>query len=120
MNWMILACIFFVACAEDTVLTGDNFYENKVQPILTVSCVSCHSSGNPQSGIRLENYDLVLSSSGIILGKLVIPGDVNGSPLVNVIEGTANGVSKMPLGGSLTSEQIRQIKEWIQNGAKNE
>lgn len=119
-NWMILACVFIVSCAEDTVLTSDNLFENQVQSILTVSCVTCHSSSNPQSGIRLENYDHVLSSSGNVLGKLVVPGDVNGSPLVKVIEGKAIGVSKMPLGGSLTSEQIKTIKERIKNGAKNE
>lgn len=120
-NISILFSLFFVLtnCAENTSAPGDSFYETEIQPIFIANCVSCHNSGAAQSGINMSSYSTVMSSTGTVLGKLVTASDLQ-SPLIQVIEGTASGVSKMPLGGSLNASDIQKIKDWVSQGAKNE
>lgn len=83
-------------------------YKKDVDPILQNRCVMCHgSSGN----YHLETYAGVTA-------KNVIPGNPDGSVLVQRIEGKLQ--PQMPLGQTpLTKNQIQTIKNWIQDGAKN-
>jgi hypothetical protein len=94
-----------------------------VQSILTNSCggSGCHITSTT-NGVRLNNYENIMNSVGSQYGKkVVVPGDAAASPLVDKIEPNPEIGDRMPQGGPyLSSDQINLIKEWINNGAKNE
>jgi hypothetical protein len=97
-------------------------YKNDVAPILAANCASCHVPGQPgyaASGFDLGSYDSLMK--GTKFGQVVIPGDPLTSVLVMLIEGRADPSIKMPHGGAkpLTSDEIKTIRRWVKQGAKN-
>jgi mono/diheme cytochrome c family protein len=97
-------------------------YSKDVAPILAQNCASCHAPGQPgyvASGFDLTGYDSLMK--GTRYGPVVIPGDPLTSTLVMLIEGRADPSLKMPHGDSkpLTREEIRTIRRWVKQGAKN-
>jgi hypothetical protein len=106
----------YTTCS-DTTSTGSNTdgtttscdlnnvtYSATVNPILSSSCVSCHSASNAKGGVILTDYSHVQSvaTSGKLVGVI-----------------TQNGYSLMPPGGSLSSCNINQIKTWVTAGSLN-
>lgn len=97
-------------------------YQKDVAPILAANCASCHVPGQPgyaASGFDLGGYDSLMK--GTKFGAVVIPGDPLTSVLVMLIEGRADPSLKMPHGGAppLTEQQIKTIRRWVKQGAKN-
>jgi mono/diheme cytochrome c family protein len=85
-----------------------------VQPIFNQRCIGCHGE-NGKEGIDLRTYDSVMK--GGEPGLVVKPGDAKGSLLVQMIqEGHAK---RMPFKQDpLTDDQIKQIEDWVNGGAK--
>jgi hypothetical protein len=89
------------------------------------SCVTCHTNvgKNPSGGMNLLHdvaYDqLSISSTQKPGTQRVIPGNPDGSYLINKLEGTASTGRRMPFNGPpyLTSGQIAIIRRWIEIGA---
>jgi len=97
-------------------------YKNNVAPILAANCASCHVPGQPgyiASGFDLGGYDSLMT--GTRFGPVVIPGDPLTSALVMLIEGRADPSLKMPHGDAkpLTRDEIKTIRRWVKQGAKN-
>jgi hypothetical protein len=105
-------------------------YSADVQPILTESCLSCHNrvgEGSVTSGFSVGSYDDVLE--GTSLGPVVIPGSSESSNLYRVIAMKTAPEIRMPphhdvswaegRGVPLSEEQIKTIKDWIDQGAKD-
>ncbi len=93
-------------------------YEEEIQPIFNANCNSCHSSG--QNSFNSSSYDAVMASTSPASrydSKHVLPGNANGSPLVDKIEPNPQFGSRMPQGGALSNEQISLIRQWIDEGA---
>jgi mono/diheme cytochrome c family protein len=96
-------------------------FSSQVQPIFTSSCIACHSPGGVMSHLDLRagfSYgnlvnELAVHSSGV----LVVPGDSAHSVLYLRITGM--GLTRMPLGGSLTAQEISLIQTWIDEGAND-
>ncbi len=90
-------------------------YMNDVQPIFTARCVSCHGSNG---GISFADYEATTSGTGFNYGNdLIIPGNADASGLIDKLETNPQFGSRMPLGGSLTPNEITTIKAWINQGA---
>lgn len=111
-----------VTFTRQATLAGD------VQPIFSASCASCHGSPGAD-GVNLSTASasftsLINNHSSDNTAILVVPGNVAGSYLVNVVNGTALSSDNMPIGclnGNasclpLTSRQL--ITVWIQQGAR--
>jgi hypothetical protein len=79
-------------------------YSATISPILSTSCISCHSASNAKGGIILTDYSHVQSvaTSGKLVGVI-----------------TQNGYPLMPLGNSLSSCNISQIETWVTAGSLN-
>ncbi|MGN8225748.1 T9SS type A sorting domain-containing protein [Gracilimonas sp. BCB1] len=93
-------------------------YEEEIQPIFNASCNSCHSAG--QNSFNSSSYEAVMASTSPASrydSKHVIPGNPDGSPLVDKIEPNPQFGSRMPQGGALSEEQISLIRQWIAEGA---
>ena len=128
-NWFLFTFIFsaiaFYSGCDDTGTEVDNqqlpdsdlSFRAHIQPIIEVKCNSsgCHDDGSRAGGLSLTSWVNVTADASI-----VFPGEPQNSKLVWAIEGQA-GIQPMPPIGyaPLTPQQIRAIKTWIDEGAKN-
>ncbi|MBI3574169.1 MAG: hypothetical protein HY083_00670 [Gammaproteobacteria bacterium] len=112
-------------------------FTKEVRPILQKSCLSCHAPGGEgytASGFSAETYESVMK--GTKLGPVIVPGSSISSTLVILIEHKADPSINMPrprekqlLGHVnylkdwkvpiLPAEEIKLIRAWIDQGAKN-
>ncbi len=86
----------------------------QVQPILTARCLACHSSGKPQSGLRIHTRNDLLR--GGQNGAAIVAGRAAESLLVHKITGQ-RGLRMPPSGPPLTPQEITLIRAWIDQGA---
>lgn len=70
-----------------------------VKPIIDNNCVGCHSASGQASFLILDTYETVAANAAKVKSEVVI-GD-------------------MPIGGSLTTEEIQAISCWVDAGALN-
>lgn len=97
-------------------------FAGEVRQVLDSNCVSCHVEGQPgyeASGLALDSYESVMK--GTRFGKVVIPGDAQGSVLVMLVEGRADPSISMPHGANrrMYAEEIRILRKWVEQGAAN-
>lgn len=69
-----------------------------VKPIIDNNCIQCHSTNGGQSP-NLETYNAVSANAARVKSEVVS--------------------KDMPLGGSLTNEEIQAISCWVDAGALN-
>ncbi len=102
-------------------LGRDQFLADDVMPIFVGRCFSCHKpggEGNEKSGLDLSTYEGVMK--GTKFGKMVIPGDPEGSNLMWLLDWRGAPETHMPLGKKKLSTCDRDaIRNWIREGAKN-
>lgn len=95
--------------------------------IFTPRCSGCHGGSSPSAGMNLEAGNVFESlvnvpSRGKAGAIRVIPGDAENSYLIHKLRGDSDIVGlRMPRNGPpyLTDDEINQVKQWIQDGAKN-
>jgi hypothetical protein len=110
--------VFFAACGGDPAVS----FSQDVKPILDQNCIQCHQAGGQgevASGFNMSTYDGLIK--GAQFGKMIIPGDVEGSNMLVLMEGRADPSISMPHGEqkSVSKEDIQTIRLWIEQGAKN-
>lgn len=129
---MAFAALLLVAACDTNVVepdpddgnngTADVSFASEVLPILTSNCggSGCHAPGT-QSGVGLSSYLAVTTSVGTQYGtRIVVPGNAAASPLIEKISGPLQFGARMPLGRpTLSSAQVTTIRNWINEGAKN-
>jgi len=119
---VMLVGILSVACDNDKVEAGDPVvkdnvsFELDIQPILSAECATCHNPTEVDPDFR-EGLAYASFEELIDVGD-VIPGDAEGSELVEMLEGRSEDGNTMPPGGSLTPTEIALIKKWIDEGVK--
>jgi hypothetical protein len=90
-------------------------FETEVQPIFDTNCtMNCHFGGGTYTGgLDLTSFEnLMLGTSNH--GPVIIPGDADGSLLVQTLEGTSLIIPQMPSNApSLSYTQIQFIRTWI-------
>jgi uncharacterized membrane protein len=77
---------------------ADITFSVDVKKIIDNNCITCHSAGGGQSP-NLETYNGVSANADIIKSEVVS--------------------KEMPIGGSLTNEEIAAISCWVDAGALN-
>ena len=94
-------------------------YNNSIQPVFDERCAtaSCHGTGS--GGLYLTSYAQLMAGTSNH-GPVVIPGEGEGSILVQKLRGTAGFGSAMPLSGPLSDDTIDLISLWIDEGATEE
>lgn len=92
-----------------------------IQPILEESCVMCHQGEYAAGNLNLDAEHAPASMIGVTSSQaempLVSPGEPDESYLLHKLKGThetAGGFgSQMPMGGTLSEEQIGLVSDWI-------
>ena len=121
-----IGVMFVISCKSDQInnvpiIENDEVsYATQIQPIFNASCGPCHTN-NTTSGVNLANYSATVSSIGVRYGiDVVLPGNADGSPLVDKLSDNPDFGARMPLGrGPLSGEEIGLIIAWINQGAEN-
>lgn len=93
--------------------SADVSFANDVLPIIESRCVKCHGGDRIEEGLLMRTYDEILAGSDN--GPIVVPGDVEGSLMVELV--TSKEMPKR--GPKLTPPQVQIITNWVAAGAPN-
>lgn len=94
-------------------------FREDVQPILQYRCLECHTAGGPgvaYSGLNMESYEGLMQ--GTKFGPIIVPGNAMVSNLNVLVEGRA-GIRMPHNRKRLTPCEIRILRDWVNQGAKN-
>jgi len=86
-----------------------------VQPILRQRCFECHAQGNEEGGLNLGVRQRVLA--GGKSGPAIVPGKSEESRLIHLVTTTDKSKVMPPEGSALSSDQIKILRAWIDQGA---
>jgi|JI10StandDraft_1071094.scaffolds.fasta_scaffold912546_2 hypothetical protein len=116
--------LFFGACENDKfeeelpVVKDNVSFELDIQPMLNVQCAGCHNpAGNVEPDFR-EGYAYESMEDLIDEGD-IIPGDAEGSELIEMLEWNSEDGNNMPKATPLSPLNIALIQKWIDEGALN-
>jgi cytochrome c553 len=94
-------------------------YKDAVRPILQKHCTECHAVGQQgarASGLLMDSYASLMK--GTQFGPVIIPGSPMASSLYILISGKDKLTITMPhTQDPLSDEDIKTIRNWIENGA---
>src|SRR5579864_4999603 len=108
-----LNCAFaWLVATRATAGEPDEFFENRVRPILANNCYVCHTDSQ-LGGLRLDSRDSIIK--GGKSGPAVIPGDPENSLLIQAVRQTHDRLS-MPPGKKLAGTQIEDLATWVKSG----
>jgi hypothetical protein len=95
----------------ETAASGGVSFANDILPILKSRCVNCHGGDRIEEGLLMRSYAELMAGSDN--GLVIVPGDADGSLLVEMV------VSReMPKRGpKLTPPQTQLIIDWVNQGA---
>jgi len=118
-----LIILLLIACSQNSINSNNNTipennvsFQKHILPILRNTCglSYCHGEVSPQGNVQIYDYTSLMTSFN---GALVIPGNPDGSVLVQIIE------YKLPhkpfFQWIITENQRLGIRKWISEGAKN-
>ena len=115
-NMIILALIMVRTLDAGTVSKSEGvaFFENRIRPIFSKHCFSCHSDQMKpaKGGFRLDVPALILQGGG--RGPAIVPGKADESLLVRAIQHES---LEMPPGKNLPGSIVAQVVQWVSMGA---
>lgn len=95
----------------------DEFFENRIRPLLAERCYSCHSerANKSQGGLKLDSKAGLFAGGSS--GPAVIPGKPRESLLLKAVKRTETDVAPMPPDKPLTKAQVQDLEQWVKEGA---
>jgi mono/diheme cytochrome c family protein len=106
-----------VVRADAPSQAGNEFFENKIRPILVKQCYGCHSSlAKKLAGtLSLEFRDAMLQ--GGTDGPAIVPGNPEESLLIKAVRYGDPDLQMPPNDKRLSDAQIADLVAWVQMGA---
>jgi mono/diheme cytochrome c family protein len=112
-RWMaILGAVLLACCRAQGGDTVD--FARDVRPIFQTRCLSCHGHDKQRGGLRLDGKAALAGGDS---GVVIVPGHSDKSPLMRRISSSDAAQRMPPKGEPLTSEQVRVLRDWIEQGA---
>jgi mono/diheme cytochrome c family protein len=107
----------FAAVTAEPTKEQTEFFENKIRPILKENCYKCHSvqEGKSKGDLTLDTKAGTLK--GGENGAVIVPGDLDKSPLIKAVTYLDKDLQMPPKGEKLTDQQIADLKTWVKMGA---
>ncbi len=103
------------AAAKASTLGADAaFFESKIRPVLAESCLKCHGGKKVRGGLRIDSRAALLKGGD--RGPAIVPGDPDGSLLIQAIRYSHERV-KMPPGKPLPDSVAADLAAWVRDGA---
>ena len=88
-----------------------------VAPTLTTLCATCHGRRNGRGGFSLLTFESMMKGSDS--GRVVLPGNLEGSIIWRRVAALDKDKQKMPPGNrAIRREFFNSLRTWIQEGAK--
>ena len=91
----------------------EQFFEQKIRPVLVNRCLECHGDKQQKGGVRLDSRAALYNTADT--GPLVIPGKPEESRLIELLAHT--GDIKMPPKEKLPQPEIDLLTDWVRRGA---
>ncbi|MEW4490220.1 PSD1 and planctomycete cytochrome C domain-containing protein [Thalassoglobus sp. JC818] len=108
--------IIAVTAASAVADSGEDFFEEKIRPVLIKRCYSCHSEASQSSegGLTLDARSGW--QDGGDSGTAIVPGDIDGSLLITAIRYDDENL-QMPPDQALSEREIADFEHWVRLGA---
>lgn len=97
---------------SEVVLASMPSFSQEILPLFSQKCGFCHG---PSGGWQSGSFDEVMNSGAN--APVVIPGDPEGSLLVQKLRGTQAVGAIMPPGTPLSEAEIDLVERWVEGGA---
>lgn len=112
---LVLAVLAAIGCESSEQVKNDPSFADDVKPIFTSSCATsgCHADSNPKGNYVLTSRAGALGNGSDTVPN-VIPGDSDSSLLYQRID-----LGDMPPSGPLDAMKSATIRNWINQGAKD-
>lgn len=94
------------------VCTADDFFEERVRPVLVERCQACHDSQAKMGGLDLSSPEGF--AAGVSGEPLLDSEDPTASLLLQVVGYEAK--VKMPPMGKLSAEELATLRQWVETG----
>ena len=114
---VLLAAPILAAVTAQPTADQNQFFENKVRPILANNCYKCHSSQAQKlkGGLSLEFKDSTAQRRRN--GPAVVPGEPEKSLLIKAVRYTDPDLQMPPKGKKLSDADIDTLVTWVRMGA---
>ncbi|MDB6070455.1 MAG: hypothetical protein JWL81_1626, partial [Verrucomicrobiales bacterium] len=95
---------------------GIEFFEKHIRPLLAERCYECHSvqAKKSKGGLLLDSQKGI--AAGGTNGPVILPGDVENSPLIMAIRWN-DPDQAMPPKGKLAPQEVEKLEQWVRMGA---
>ncbi|WP_231753209.1 DUF1553 domain-containing protein [Rosistilla carotiformis] len=110
-GWSLAAAVG-LSFAAASARADDNFFENRVAPLLSQRCLSCHAGDSAKGGFSIAESDTFFADG------FVEPGESAASHLIALITPQGSKAEMPKDADPLSSEEIATIAEWIDAGAQ--
>ncbi|MDF1658296.1 MAG: PSD1 and planctomycete cytochrome C domain-containing protein [Verrucomicrobiales bacterium] len=110
-----LPIIFFATVLPFALEAVD--YEEDIAPIFEANCLDCHGPDKDKSGFRVDLRAQMIKGGDTGFAAIV-PGDWEGSYLMEVVTHLDEEMAMPPKGDKLPDEDIELLKEWVNAGAE--
>lgn len=112
---LLIRCVLSVGLLDVYSARADDFFTEKIEPILKQRCFECHSHGKAMKG------GLTLDSRsgwerGGDSGPAIVPGNPEESLLISLVRGSGDD-QQMPPEQKLPDAEIAWLEEWVRRGA---
>lgn len=123
LNIIVLLSLILVSCddqinvpADEDIPDSNISYNKHIQPIFNVRCATagCHDDQTKAAGLSLTTYQNTTANY-----VFVYPGNPDASLLVLSVEGRSTYPMPPPGRPPLSQKQIKAIRTWVKEGAKN-
>lgn len=94
---------------------GDAMFHERVWPIFERTCLKCHGAEKQKGGLRLDSREAALKGGDN--GAAVVPGNVEKSLLLTLIQHAQPDSDRMPPKEKLHLDEIAIVQRWIAAGA---
>ena len=91
---------------------AEDWFEQRVRPLLVAKCLECHGERDPEAGLSLVSRASVLQGGDS--GPAAVPGQPAKSLLVEAVR--RSGRVQMPTTGKLRDDEIATLTRWVELG----
>jgi len=115
-----IAALLLVTASRATAGEPEEFFEQKIRPLLLEHCARCHGDDKarkgkePKGSLRTDGRAALLKGGDN--GPALVPGDPAKSKLIEAVR-YANTDMQMPPDGKLPEAAIKDLEKWVKDGA---